>query len=145
MDINRRSTHYTPGTGPGAGVTGENSENTGAYSPAEVMDVGWGRERQGHCQKRVVPWADLPKVSRHLGPQPAAIPLEREEEREFSKPDARPFLCDRDPAPSHPSTAAFSVAPSLVLWLTSQHFAHILSLSLSHLIFSDPLPLFDLL
>ena len=45
--------------------------------------MGWGREWQGHYKKCVGPWADLPKVSRHLGPQPAVIPLEREEERDF--------------------------------------------------------------
>lgn len=68
----------------GAGVTGENTDiPSGAYSLAEEMDMGWGREWQGHYKKCVGPWADLPKVSRHLGPQPAVIPLEREEERDF--------------------------------------------------------------
>ena len=88
---------------------------SGAYSLAQEVDVGWRRKWQGHYEKCVVPWADLPVASRHMGPQPAAIPLEREEERELSKPDEGPFLYDRDLAPSDRSVNSYFLSgPSLV-------------------------------
>lgn len=70
----------------------------------------------------MVPWADQPKVSPSStsdpGPQLATIPLEREEKREFSKPDARPFLYDRDLAPS-PSSGVYLAATfsAVVPWI----------------------------
>ena len=74
-----------------------------------VGDGGGGllltQELEGHGQKYMVPWAGLPKVSPsstgHPSPKPTVTPLEREEDRGFSRPDSRPFLCDHDLAPSH--------------------------------------------
>ena len=70
----------TSGTVLGVGVTGEKKQTCPLRST--VWQRGWmwvaGGGWQGRYQKRVVPWAHLPKVSGRLGPQPAVIPLERE-------------------------------------------------------------------